>query len=296
MEELKAVRTARRMGAILICALAMLAATFAGPAAQAITADKALEVMKLTGLDKAFDNVGASIAAGTKRSVEKLESDPSYRQKVLAGLEPAAAAAFFPEKMRDGIRAALESKLDEADYSAVLAFYKTPLGMRMTALENAAHTPEAIKELQEKAGSLLEMLKNDAERVAVLQTLELALGLTDLSINVAFNMARAINLGMAAADQKTESLNDEAIKKIDEALAKLRPALAAQMKQSLWLVMAYTYRDASVAELRDYVKFCSTPAGQKLYRTVTDAMNTVLSQAGNDFGRALAKELGKEHT
>jgi hypothetical protein len=107
-------------------------------------------------------------------------------------------------------------------------------------------------------------------------------------------MGRATALGMAAADERTASLGDETIQTIDNALEKARPAMTAQMKQGMILVLAYTYRDASVAELRDYVKFYSTPAGKQLNRAVVEGMNTAFTQAGSDFGHALMKELGKE--
>jgi len=294
MKEFKAVHMARRMGGILVCALAVLAATLAGPAARAETADQVQEIMRLAGIDKSFDNVGAGIVAGVKQNLGKMETDPSYREKVLAGLEPAAAKAFSPEKMRNEIRLTLERKLASGDYSAILAFYRSPVGKRMTALEAAAQSPDAALQMQAKAGELVERLKNQPEWAEMLKALDSSVGLTESAINIAFNMGRATALGMAAADERTASLGDETIQAIDNALEKARPAMTAQMKQGMILVLAYTYRDASVAELRDYVKFYSTPAGKQLNRAVVEGMNTAFTQAGSDFGHALMKELGKE--
>ena len=47
MKEFKAVHMARRMGGILLCALAVLAATLAGSAARAETADQIQEIIRL---------------------------------------------------------------------------------------------------------------------------------------------------------------------------------------------------------------------------------------------------------
>jgi hypothetical protein len=101
---------------------------------------------------------------------------------------------------------------------------------------------------------------------------------------------------MAAADEKTAALPDEAIAAIDSALQKLRPVMTAQVKEQILLSLAYTYRDASLPELRQYLAFLTSAVGKKYYGAVVPAMNKVLVKAGGEFGHALMRELGKERT
>ena len=164
----------------------------------------------------------------------------------------------------------------------------------MTALENARNTPDASAQIREKAGELLEELKSKPERAEVLRLLESAVRLTEFSAEMAFNMARATAIGMTAADEQTTGLPPDTIGVIDQALQKMRPALTAQIKEQVWPSMAYTYREASVSELRQYLAFLTSPAGKKLYGAITPAMNKTLVKAGAEFGHALMRELRKE--
>src|SRR5262249_31400950 len=143
-----------------------------------------------------------------------------------------------------------------------------------------------------KAGELLEELKNKPERAEILKLMESSLRLTESSTDRALNMARAAAIGMAAADESTTALPADVIEAIDSAMQQLRPALTAQLKERVSLSLAYTYRDASVSELRQYLAFLTSSAGKELYGAIVPAMNKVLVKAGGDFGHALMKELG----
>ncbi len=276
---------------VLLSALVLLTAS---SIVQAQQADKVGEIMKLTGLDTSLDRIGDGISESFKQGLDKLSVGSYHREKVLGAVDPAAGEAFEPGKLRQELRAAFEARLDKAYYAKILDFQRTPLGMRMTALENAAHNPEGHKKMQAAAGELSALLKRQPERAKVLNALEKSLGLANNAADQAFYMNRAIAIGMLAADEKTASLSADALGDIDAVLEKLRPAIVAQMKQATWLSLAYTYRDASVAELRQYVRYLSSPAGKRLYEAGRAAMNEVLIRASGNFGHALMKELGKE--
>jgi hypothetical protein len=164
----------------------------------------------------------------------------------------------------------------------------------MTALEEASRAPDKQVRIRNMADELLEQLKNDPERAKLLQGMDSSLRLTEFATDIGFNVARAAAIGMAAADQRTVGLPDEAINAIDTALQRLRPAMTQQVKEQILLSMTYTYRDASIPELHQYLAFLTSPAGKKLYGVLVPAINTVLTKAGGEFGHALMRELGKE--
>jgi hypothetical protein len=123
-----------------------------------------------------------------------------------------------------------------------------------------------------------------------------SLRLSELGTDTALNIGRAVAIGMAAADERTVALPPEAIGAIDSALEKMRPSMAAAAKQQISLVLAYTYREASIQELRQYLVFLNSPAGKRYYDATLPVMNEVLVKAGAEFGHALMRELGKERT
>jgi hypothetical protein len=142
----------------------------------------------------------------------------------------------------------------------------------------------------------LQRLKTDRERAEVLKQMDSSLRLTEMAADIAFNTGRAVAVGMAAADERMAALPDEAIAAIDSALQKMRPAMTAQLREQIMLSLAFTYRDASIPELRQYLVFLTSPVGKKYYGAVAPAMNEVLVKAGGEFGHALMRELGKERT
>src|SRR5262249_34863632 len=147
------------------------------------------------------------------------------------------------------------------------------LGARMTALEKASQGASAQGQVAEMAPQLLQLLKTDRERAEALKQMDSSLRLTEMAADIAFNAGRAVAVGMAAADEKTAALPDEAIAAIDPALQKMRPALTAQLREQIMLSLAFTYRDASIPELRQYLVFLTSPVGKKYYGAVVPAMN-----------------------
>jgi hypothetical protein len=261
---------------------------------QAEQRDKITEIMHVTGLDTCFDSFGPALTIGMKQNIGKLSGDTFYREKVLGALEPAAATAFAPEKLRSQLRALLAEKLNAADFGPIAAFYNGPIGARITAMENARNTPDAQAKMRASASELAELLKKQPERAKVLMDLDSSLRLTENSVDLAFNIGRATAVGMAAANEKTTTLSGDAVAAIDSALEKVRPGMAEKMKPAVLLSLAYTYRDASIEDLRKYLKFLTSPVGKRFYDAVTPALSQVLVKAGDEFGHDLMKELGKE--
>jgi hypothetical protein len=264
-----------------------------GLAAETKSPDRLPELLKLAGLDSSFDYLGSAMKASAKQALAK-SPNAAYREKALAGLDPAIDVAFAPETLQREFLFAMEGKLNKADLDVIFTFYKSPLGARMTALENARNNPDASAQIREKAGELVAELKSKPDRAEVLRQIEGSLRLTEMSANIAFNLGRAIAIGMAAADEKTTALSPEAIQAIDQAMQQMRPAMIAQIKDQVWPELAYTYRQASIPELRQYLAFLASPAGKKFYGAITPAVDKTLTKAGAEFGHALMRELGKE--
>ena len=284
----------RKIWFIPACAL-VLAVSFAavGFAAETKSSDRLSELIKLVGLDTAFNHAAAGMKAGADQALANTSLNAADQEKVLSAWSAAADAAFAPETLRRDFLRAMDGELNKADLDVIVAFFRTPLGARMTALENARTAAGPDAPLRQ-AGELTAQLKSEPERAQVLKLMESSLRMAEIATDLAFNLGRATAIGMAAADEKTTTLPDEAIQVIDRALQKMRPAIAAQLKERVALSIAYTYREASIPELRQYLAFLTSPAGKKLYGTMLPALHGALIKAGGEFGHALMRELGKE--
>src|SRR6266849_6366157 len=139
-----------------------------GLAAETKSPGRLPELIKLIGLDSTFEYIGPAIKASAKEAVAK-SPNAAYREKALAGVEPAVNVAFAAETLQREFLAAMDGKLNKADLDAIFTFYKSPLGARMTALENARNNADASAQIKEKAGELMEELKSKPERAEVLK-------------------------------------------------------------------------------------------------------------------------------
>jgi hypothetical protein len=242
-----------------------------------------------------FDRLGDQLRARTKEALVPSMLGAAHRDKVLAGLDAAAGLAFAPETLKREFRLELDGKVAEADLDSILTFYKSALGARMKALEKASQTPEARAEIEKRTGELMKRLKNEPERAEALTLIASAFRLTELSTDTVVNLHRAIAIGLAATDEKTTALTSGTIEAIDADGQKWLPAITAGVKAKILPFMAYTYREATIEELRQYLAFVGSPAARSYYDAVEPALNKVLVKAGEEFGHAVMRELGKEH-
>jgi hypothetical protein len=286
--------------AALVFAIALAVAGFA----QTKPADRLPELMEVSGVNKGFDHAAAVLKVYMRKSLADMKESvkdsvsPDYWDKIIAGVDPAIEAAFTAKAVRGEFLRAMAGKLGDDDVDAIIAFDTSPFGARMIAMELASFEKDlaAIEKepdaLPKKAAELMEELKNDPERAEVLTEMERSLRAAEVWTDQTFNLGRALSIGLAAANADM-MLSPDDIDAIDQQLAEQRPALAAEYKKNAVGLLAFIYHEASVSDLRDYLVFLKSPVGQKLFGAVLPAVKQVYVKAGNDFGWALMRELGK---
>jgi hypothetical protein len=276
---------ARRMAAALGVAVALAA----GPA-QTKPADRLPELVEVSGLNKAFDGAAAALKEFARKALKGFASS-AFHDRIVAGIDPAIDAAFAAAALRGEFLRVIDGELDDDDIDIIMAFDRSPFGARMIAMEIAAieREPDAVAKMAEE---LKEELKNDPERAEVLTQMEHSLQAAEVWTDQTFNVGRALFIGLASVNADM-MLSPDDIETIDQRLAEQRPAVAADFRRNAVSLMAYIYHDASVSDLRDYLAFLNSPTGRKYYAVMVPAMKQVYIQAGNEFGWALMRELGK---
>ena len=244
--------------------------------------DKLSQVIAATGMDVSFDNFEKSLAVG----LEQLPSSRPDRAEFIAASKEAAAIAFAATPMKAILKEEMSDKLAEADLDAILQFYKQPLAKHITELENAASTPEAIRQTTGTSTEILKKLEADPKRADLYRAIDKSLNLSVGSIESALNLQRAILVGMSAADG--QELPPEVFERI---LAGAKAKLTEQIPGLTFKHMALTYRDAKTEDLEAYLQFWSSSAGQNLWSTGRTAKNRVLVAASLIYGQDLLKRM-----
>jgi hypothetical protein len=263
-------------------ALAILAfAAIANPACAKSTATLK-DVIAATGMDASFGH----FSDGIKMGFSQAPISKPNRNELIAAAASAADAAFAVEPLKAALHKEMSDKLSQADLDAVMNFYREPLAKRMTDLENASAGKEAYEEMQRMAAELGEKLRSDPDRRDLYSSMDKSLGLTEAAVDSNVSLQRAMITGMAAGDGVTVPPED-----MEKMMTQARGQAREQLSKLIQVAMAYTYRDVSLEDLRVYLKFLSSPAGQKLYSAGRDAKNRVLVAASLVFGEELSKRL-----
>ena len=98
-----------------------------------------------------------------------------------------ARSAFDAKTIHDAVQTYIKSNLPENDMRAVLEWLDSPLGKKITRLEEDASTAEAYTDMQAIGPKLLDENK-DSARIHKMKRLDNAIGATESTINTVMNI------------------------------------------------------------------------------------------------------------
>lgn len=186
--------------------------------------------------------------------------------------------AFDPQRLGGGVRAKLAAGLTRPEIETVLGWLDSPLGRRVTALEEGASTPKAyaaIAAMGEQGAAGV-----SSNRLDLLDRLGAAIRAEDHFTDMAVNSEIAIAAGAMAASGEGTLTFDQIVDRVEAD----RPKVKARMKQEVRNSFVYSYRTLSDDELAQYVAFAESETGRKYHRIAFDALNEVLLDASRRAG------------
>ncbi len=265
-----------RIALVLYCLVPLIAGTVAAPA-QTIG-----DINKVNGLHEMLMGIGPGFTAAVK-------SAPGMPpQKVQDALAAAMEGAFDPNKMETAIEARMDGKLSAKDLSDLAAFYASPLGKQVTALEIQAAAPEAKEAKKIEGAKILgELPSRDPARLALYRTMMDDISAVDTGEAVALNMGYAMLTEMLGAAGKP--LPDDQVMAL---LRKQTEGLRRDIDNDAMESSAYVYRDMSMADLRLYEAFLASPAGGRYYDQMQVALGAAMTDEARSFGHRFFVALG----
>lgn len=266
----------RRLAPVFYCLATIVIGTLAAQA-QTLT-----EVNKSNG----FHDTLAAVRPNFANSINSIPLPLSKKFK--EAWSDALESSFDADKMEAAIEAKMAGKLTGAELSELASFYASPLGKHVTALEVQATGPQA-KENKKAEGPriLAELQAKDPERLQLYKKIMEDLSAIDMGEAMALNVGYAMVTGMfAAAGQPS---NDEQIMAlVRQQSTKLREKIEKGVMEG----NAYTYRDLSTDDLRQYSAFLVSPTGSHYYDQMLTALGAVLGDEARAFGLQLFVNLG----
>ncbi len=233
-------------------------------------ADQALveEYMNLSGAKITIESLGEQISANLKQS--SMMFGTSIDSKKIEFIQE----AFEPNESIDVVTTYLIENFDNDELKEIIAYYKTPLGAKITQAAIDAMDPDAQSKMLHFMANMSQNPPSQ-ERIQTIKNFISELHLVETSNTVLKELLYFI---------AQEASGDKKISKAE--VDQLLPMLSQQLEQQLFLSSIYTYRDISSADIKKVISFYHTQEGEDELEIVNAAIKKMLKKG---FARAMHK-------
>jgi hypothetical protein len=265
----------------LVACIAASAFSYAASTGAAGKIDRLIEV---SGIAYAARQLPPSIASGFDDPQAGLGDD------VRAALREAAILSFRPDPIIEKTRKALTAALNARQLDDSLAWFDSPLGRRITDLENSASEPASNDRIIAYAKMLKEKpaAKHRAELIAKINE---ATQSGEINAMIWENTYLASALGINAAQPEENRMPAEAVRRRVKSTA---PELRKESDENLTLTMLYTYQSLTDKELEAYLKFLKSSGGAAYSKASATGMREAMLEQMARFMQAIPKAIANQ--
>lgn len=193
-----------------------------------------------------------------------------------------AGRIFEPEKMTAEVATNLKTSYDAVRMARLLEILRQPLALKMAAMETRQTPPE------ETARLLEEIQKNPppAARQKLIQTLDEIAQSSETGVQLATLTARET---VDATLNELQKAGKPVPKQARQVMGSQIVASQGAMRSGFRNMFLITYRDASDAELAEYVKLLDTDTGRWGLQLLAGAQRSVIESRVRGFAREVAQ-------
>lgn len=242
------------------------------------------EVLELSGARRALAQIPGQVQAQIQQRKGQLpETD-------LARLGDIMTRSFSPDALHAGLRESLSKQADPDRLSLVVRFLRSPLARRMTQLELDATAPGSPAEMK-KFAERTQASGPPQARLELIQRLDAATGSTEVAVDAAVAVIRAIGKALNAASPQDRRLT---ARELDGMIEKTKAAMSDSLRAAATLQLLFAYRSAADRELGDYVQFWESDPGRWFLRAfrkgLLEAISAAATSAAAEITRALPRD------
>ena len=235
------------------------------------------ELMEKSGLSEQVNQFPAYINQGMMQ-----RKNTGVSPQELESISRILNESFHPDALRKDIKANLKVSLSPIDIQGALKWLNSPLGEKITKLEELASTPQAQIEMQEQAEGLL----SQGTRVEMAQRLDVAIRASEAQVTVIENMAIAAAVA-AGSSLDGEEVSLEAIS--EKVRAEVRPHYETYQIMTI-VGFIFSYQSLTDEELVEYIEFAESKVGQRYHQSMIEALDNAVTTASTKMGTLIAKE------
>lgn len=193
-----------------------------------------------------------------------------------------AGRNFEPEKMTAEVATSLKTAYDAVRMARLLEILRQPLALKMAAMETRQTPPEETARLLED----IQKTPPPAARQKLIQTLDEIAQSSETGVQLATLTARETVDAMLTELQKA---GKQIPKQARQVMGTQIVASQGAMRSGFRNMFLITYRDASDAELAEYVKLLDTDTGRWGLQLLAGAQRSAIESRVRGFAREVAQ-------
>jgi hypothetical protein len=251
-------------------------------AAVKVTPQLTQELMLKSGVKKQVEQLPALVLYGMDQAIQN--SQQSLPPGIYENLKLAVLSSFRAGPILNKVQLNIENNLNKYDVEAILQWLKSPLGEKITKLEESAATPSAYEAME----SMKEKLLQDTARVKRTRKLDEAIKGSESLLSLAVNTQKAIATSIAS-----ELAPDDPglFEQIVEGTMAGRKQLESVIKDNTLVSLLSTYRALKDDEIDKYIDFASSDLGRRYHKTIIDGINSGFLSASRNVGKLFVQAL-----
>lgn len=239
------------------------------------------ELLELSGLKAQLVGLASRLTGELRPAQGQMSPEDG------AAVDRILRQAIRHEKLYALVRDELRRDLDRAKLETAVAWLRSPVARKITALEVEASQPGT----DQRRAAYAAGLKADPpspRRVELLQRLDWVSGTTEASADVAMTITRSVSRAVAAVSPPEQRLRPG---QIENRVAELRARVSASLGQAQLVSMLFTYQSLADEELDAYLRFCSSDAGRwynaRMHKALVSAVDGVVGPTAAELVRAV---------
>jgi hypothetical protein len=236
-------------------------------------------LLAASGLNQQLNQLPQQLIGGVRQSSkQRSKTSPA----VLAAIEKAVAESFTTQNFHKRLSADLKKNFEQKRMQALLGDLSTPAAKRMIELEQATPAQEDLTRFTRAQAAN----KLSPARKELIKRIDAATRASELAIEAAFVSMKAVAMGIAREQAQKAAA-------VDKAIEKQRASATANIRNSTFASLAFTYRNASDADLETHAKLYETENSKWfsgiVFASLLEEASSAAEKAGERVGALVSK-------
>ncbi len=238
-----------------------------------------------SGLARQLESVGPALWAGYSEYFRSSGGHSGREKKVYREVERLLAESFDVRRMRETLVAGLMLDIPDRDMERILAWLNSPVGRKITALEEHASSGEGMRQALEYIRSIERKSVPDSRRRLV-ERLDRAMDITATTVDVTLAMQFALALTMDGVGRNMSE--DQVAERFENFRQNRNGQVPVTTRRQVLGTLLYTYQSLSDEELAGYLDFIGSESGQVYSRVTSKHLLQALNNASFEFARRVS--------